>query len=245
MYPQHLNRPSQLCLILLSTTLALFVAAQLPSGVAVVRTLGIARLTTCVAYVSPFIHLLTRQVSLFVHLQDWPHHRTQCHPAPAHGSNMIATPPPAEPQYISVEAILFLADEGTSRRSTLHSRLPRPDRPRIVTVRCRPPQRPSHGVCPLPLLQPYFDAPPENVVLPQGLNGEPLRFPLHIFYSATALNRGSPINRSIYHITSGAAAKPWYGNVIALKFNGARRQGYTDAGSNDLPALSAYFLSNQ
>jgi hypothetical protein len=27
---------------------------------------------------------------------------------------MIATPPPAEPEYISVSAILFLADEGTS-----------------------------------------------------------------------------------------------------------------------------------
>ncbi|KAF8166611.1 hypothetical protein K438DRAFT_1616715 [Mycena galopus ATCC 62051] len=153
-----------------------------------------------------------------------PQHHS-CHPA--YCSNMIATPPPAEPQYISVEAILFLADE---------------DRPRIVTVKCRPPQRPSHGVCPVPLLQPYFDAPPENIVLPQGRNGEPLRFPLHIFYSSTALARGSPINRSIYHITSGAV---WYGTVIALKFDGARRQGYTNAGSNDLPALSAYFLSNQ
>ncbi|KAF7345389.1 Hif prolyl hydroxylase [Mycena venus] len=161
---------------------------------------------------------------------DWPHHRDQCYQAPQYGSNMIATPPPAEPEYISVHAILFLADE---------------DRPRIITVKCRPPQRPSHGLCPVPLLQPYFDAPPDNVVLTQGLNGEPLRFPLHIFYSSTALNKASPINRSIYHITSGAASKPWYGNVVALKFNGARRQGYTDAGSNDLPALSAYFLSYQ
>ncbi|KAF8166605.1 hypothetical protein K438DRAFT_1857006 [Mycena galopus ATCC 62051] len=132
--------------------------------------------------------------------------------------------------HISVDAILFSADE---------------DRPRIVTVKCRPPQRPSHGVCPLLFLQPYFDAQPDNDVLSQNLNGEPLRFPLHIIYSSTALARASPINRSIYHITSGAASKPWYGNVIVLKFNGARRQGYTDAGSNDLPALSAYFLSNQ
>ncbi|KAJ7249545.1 hypothetical protein B0H12DRAFT_1019650 [Mycena haematopus] len=161
---------------------------------------------------------------------DWQHHRSNCHPPPAYGSNMIATPPPAQTEYISVEAILFLAEE---------------DRPRIITVKCRPPLRPSHGVCPLPLLQPYFDVQPDNVVLTQGLNGEPLRFPLHIFYSPTALARASPINRSIYHITSGAASKPWYGNVIALKFNGARRQGYTDAGSNDLPALSAYFLSYQ
>ncbi|KAJ7780220.1 hypothetical protein DFH07DRAFT_467109 [Mycena maculata] len=164
---------------------------------------------------------------------DWPRHREQCRPSQAalgYGSNIIATPPPAEPECISVSGILFVADE---------------DRPRIITVKCRPPYRPSHGPCPAPLLQPYFDAPPESVVLTQGLNGEPLRFPLHIFYSPIALAKGSPINRSIYHITSGAAPKPWYGNVVALKFNGARRQGYTEAGANDLPALSAYFLSYQ
>ncbi|KAJ7881177.1 hypothetical protein B0H13DRAFT_2049885 [Mycena leptocephala] len=152
------------------------------------------------------------------HLQsDWPQHRERCHPSASYASNMIATPPPAEPEYISISAILFLADE---------------DRPRIITVKCRPPHRPSHGLCPVPLLQPYFDAPPDSVVLTQGLNGELLRFPLHVFYSPTALKRG-------------AAPKPWYGNVVALKFSGSRRQGYTEAGSNDLPALSAYFLSCQ
>ncbi|KAJ7817604.1 hypothetical protein B0H14DRAFT_3741767, partial [Mycena olivaceomarginata] len=136
--------------------------------------------------------------------------------------------PPVEPQYLSVEAIVFLADE---------------ERPKICTVRCHLPEPPSHAVCPLPLLQQYFEAQPYNIVLPLGLNGECLHFLLRIFYSATALARGSLINRSIYHITSGATPKPWYGNTIALKFNGARRQGYTDAGLTDLPALSAYFLS--
>ncbi|KAJ7810411.1 hypothetical protein B0H14DRAFT_2863874 [Mycena olivaceomarginata] len=135
---------------------------------------------------------------------------------PLYGSNMIVTPPPAESEYISVNAILFLADEA-----------------------------PSHGRCPVSALQPYFDAPPDNVVLTQGLNAEPLRFPLLIFHSSSALNRSSPVNRAIYHVTSGAASKAWCGNVVAFKFNGARRQGYTDAGSNDLPALSAYFLSYQ
>ncbi|KAJ7927237.1 hypothetical protein B0H13DRAFT_2229304 [Mycena leptocephala] len=165
------------------------------------------------------------------HLQgDWPHHRERCSPSAAFGSNMIATPPPAELEYISISAILFLADE---------------ERPRIITVKCRPPHRPSQSLCPVPLLQPYFDAPPESVVLTQGLGGELLRFPLHVFYSPTALTKGGPINRSIHHITSGAAAKPWSGNVVAFKFSGSRRQGYTEAGSNDLPALSAYFLSYQ
>jgi len=82
-----------------------------------------------------------------------------------------------------------------------------------------------------------------HLILTEGLNGEPLRFPLHIWYSPEMLHKGTQINRSIFHITSGAADKPWCGPVVALKFNGSRRQGYTDAGSNDLPALSAYFLS--
>lgn len=160
---------------------------------------------------------------------------------------MIATPPPAEPEYISVSAILFLADEGTSIILHMARPLTRslPDRPRIITVKCCPPHRPSYGLCPVPLLQPYFDASPESIALTQGLNGEPLRFPLHVFYSPIALTQGSPINRSIYHITSGAASKPWYGNVVAFKFSGSRCQGYTEVGSNDLPALSAYFLSYQ
>ncbi|KAJ6485668.1 hypothetical protein C8R45DRAFT_997406 [Mycena sanguinolenta] len=160
---------------------------------------------------------------------DWPQHRSNCHPpSQAYNSNMIATPPPAEPEYTSVEAILFSANE---------------DQPNTVLVRCR---RYSADIpCPIPLLQSYFDASPESIVLTHGLNGEPLRFPLHIFYSRSTLTRASPINRSIYRITSGAASKPWYGNVIALKFNGAQRQGYTDAGNNDLPALSGYFLSCQ
>ena len=161
---------------------------------------------------------------------------------------MIATPPPAEPEYISISGILFVADEGALTGSpTPHDALNIivSDRPRIITVKCRPPHRPSHGLCPVPLLQPYFDSPPESVVLTQGLNGELLRFPLHVFYSPIALTKASPINRAIYHITSGAAPKPWYGNVVALKFNGSRRQGYSEAGSNDLPALSAYFLSYQ
>jgi hypothetical protein len=96
----------------------------------------------------------------------------------------------------------------------------------------------------MPLITTHFPGgAPESIVLTTGLNGEPLRFPLHLWYSPSALSKGSPINRAIYHITSGAAAKQWCGTVVVLKFNGSRRQGYSDAGSNDLPALSAYFLA--
>ncbi|KAG1820124.1 hypothetical protein EV424DRAFT_1323000 [Suillus variegatus] len=58
-------------------------------------------------------------------------------------------------------------------------------------------------------------------------------------YAPTALSCCAPINRAIYRITSGAAAKAWCGIVVVL----SRRQGYSDARSNDLPALSAYFLA--
>ncbi|KAJ7862767.1 hypothetical protein B0H14DRAFT_2349353 [Mycena olivaceomarginata] len=102
---------------------------------------------------------------------DWKNHCKECRPALAYRWNMIAMPPPAEPQYLSVEAILFLADEGNDPKSA----------PQVPPARA-----PSHAVCPLPLLQRYFEVQPHNIVLSLGLNGEPLCFPLHIFYSATA-----------------------------------------------------------
>ncbi|EMD39168.1 hypothetical protein CERSUDRAFT_47630 [Gelatoporia subvermispora B] len=161
---------------------------------------------------------------------DWPRHRKECVPVqPSQHCNMIATPPPIVQQVITVSAILFTPEE---------------ERSRIISVQCRPQGTLSQGMCPVPQLQEYFpEGMPSTIILTQGLNGEPLRFPLHIWYCPAALQRGSPVNRAIYRITSGAAAKVWCGPVVVLKFNGSRRQGYSDAGSNDLPALSAYFLA--
>ncbi|KAG9309899.1 hypothetical protein JVU11DRAFT_9931 [Chiua virens] len=166
---------------------------------------------------------------------DWTRHRKECVPvAHAQNYNIIATPPPAEQQVIMVSAILFKPDE---------------ERPRIITIKCRPSQVPSQGICPQPLVNGHFvdhtgnQEHSDSIVLTQGLNAEPLRFPLHLWYSPAALSRCAPVNRAIHHITSGAGAKDWCGPVVVLKFNGSRRQGYADAGSNDLPALSAYFLA--
>lgn len=118
------------------------------------------------------------------------------------------------------------------------------ERSQVITVQCRIQGTASQGLCPVPLVQDYFpESVPSTIILTQGLNGEALRFPLHIWYCPVALSRGSPVNRGIRRITSGQAAKSWCGPVVVLKFNGSRRQGYTDAGSNDLPALSAYFLA--
>ncbi|KAL7280335.1 hypothetical protein ACG7TL_005252 [Trametes sanguinea] len=186
-------------------------------------------------------------------MSDWPRHRQECIPINSQQQvqypNMIATPPPAQPELISVSAILFMPHEGTAPSPlTLAElyRLTRTDleRFRIITVQCTPQGTISQGICPSPLVQDYFtESVPNTIILTQGLNGEPLRFPLHIWFCPTSLQRGSPINRAIYRITNGHATKAWCGPVVVLKFNGSRRQGYSDAGSNDLPALSAYFLA--
>ena len=149
---------------------------------------------------------------------------------------------------IAVSAILFAPQEGKFGtlflvyRRALSPELP--DRPRVFTVNCEPPSTPAQGTCPTPLVHGYFPGgQADSVVLTQGLNGEPLRFPLQLWYSPGALAANAPINQAIVRITSGSAPKPWCGPVIVLKYNGSRRQGYSDAGPNDLPALSAYFLA--
>lgn len=168
--------------------------------------------------------------------QHWPTHRNHCIPVTSQNPvpsgytvNMIATPPPAELELSTITAVYFNPSE---------------ERPRVIDVDCKPSHKPSQGMCPLPLIGDYFpDGPCEGIVLTQGLNGEPLRFPLHLWYCPESLRKNSAPNRAINHVTSSAARKVWCGPVIVLKFSGSRRQGYTDAGTNDLPALSAYFLA--
>ncbi|OBZ74224.1 hypothetical protein A0H81_05955 [Grifola frondosa] len=166
------------------------------------------------------------------HLQsDWPRHRRECVPVNAaqqQYNSAIVTPPPAQPQLVTVTAILFKPEE---------------ERPQIISVQCRPQGTISQGLCPEPLLRDYFEGTPATIILTQGLNGDPLRFPLHIWYCPNSLQRATPINRAIHRLTRGVATKAWCGPVVVLKFNGSRRHGYSDAGSNDLPALAAYFMA--
>ncbi|KIK59852.1 hypothetical protein GYMLUDRAFT_226858 [Collybiopsis luxurians FD-317 M1] len=168
---------------------------------------------------------------------DWPRHRQECVSKSHQGvssssypvNNRIATPPPAEVELITVTAIFFA---------------PEADRWNTTEIHCRPPTRSHQGACPIPLLQNFFpDDDAEDIVLTQGLNSENLRFPLHLWYSPTAIQRNAPINRAVHNITGGSATKAWCGPVVVLKFSGSRLQGYTDAGPNDLPALSTYFLA--
>lgn len=162
------------------------------------------------------------------HLQsDWQRHRRDCVAVASPQGDPAASPSPA--QLITVSALLLSPEEQSAK---------------VINVQCRPQGSHSQGLSPLPLIQQHFtEGVPHTIILTQGLGGEPLRFPLHIWYCPIALQRGSPVNRAIYRITSGAATKAWCGPVIVFKFNGSRRQGYMDATTNDLPALSAYFLA--
>lgn len=138
---------------------------------------------------------------------------------------------------------LHLAMVITCCISTFDNRLTSlPDGPRTVEVSCAVV---DGATCPAPVVQSHFtESQPYAVILTQGLNGEPLRYPLHIFYCPLSLSRGSPLNNAIKRITGGAQAKkPWCGTVLVMRFNGSRRQGYSDATSSDFTALSAYFLS--
>ncbi|TRM65386.1 hypothetical protein BD626DRAFT_398839 [Schizophyllum amplum] len=166
--------------------------------------------------------------------RDWPRHKEEC--IPLDYQAIYNATLPSEPVVagssadipVDVQAILFLPEE---------------ERPRTIFVRCNGTYRAS---CPIPLLSEYFpNEDPDSILLTHGLNGETLRYPLHIWYSPNSLAKAAPVNRAIHHITAGGAPRSWCGTVVAFKFNGSRRHGYADAGPNDLPALSAYFLAHE
>jgi hypothetical protein len=62
-------------------------------------------------------------VTLVFDISDWPRHQEDCIPAMSptnrYNVNMIATPPPAEPQFIDVSAVLFAPEEGELMKSYL------------------------------------------------------------------------------------------------------------------------------
>ena len=116
---------------------------------------------------------------------------------------------------------------------------------RVVPVECHRTSG-SVSIAPVPDLVAYFGGHElQSLILTIGPMGEPLRFPLHIWYAPTLLERGEPINRAILNIDSCSdrATRPWTGPVIVLKFDGGSRRSYKDAGMLDIQTLSAYFSS--
>lgn len=94
----------------------------------------------------------------------------------------------------------------------------------------------------MPLVTNYFTAgPAESIILTKGLNGQKLRFPLHLWYCPVSIENGTQVNRCVRRIVFSTTGKRWCGPVVVLKFSGSRRMGYVDAGLKDLLNLSAYF----
>ncbi|KAG1840853.1 hypothetical protein F4604DRAFT_1831665 [Suillus subluteus] len=124
---------------------------------------------------------------------DWPRHRKEC----VLGTHIpkFAAPPIAEQQVITGSAVLFSSEEWC---------------PNIITVKCHPSKILSWGTRPQPLVSGHFsDGQAESIVLMQGFNGEPLRFPLHLWYLPNALSPCAPINRATScHISASNEEDP-------------------------------------
>jgi hypothetical protein len=142
---------------------------------------------------------------------------------------MPLQPAPITPA-ASFAAILFPADE---------------DRPRIIKVDCLA-ETQSSGPCVwTPITYPHIGGArePASLIITQGVGGASLRFPIQLHYRPDFDHDGSPVNKPIHRLSTGQSTIQWRGNVLALKFSGTRRQGYTDITMNDLSSLVAYFLT--
>lgn len=115
------------------------------------------------------------------------------------------------------------------------------DRERIIRVACISAKDSEY--CPIPILDSYFtDGAPESLVLRKNMNGQPLRFPLVIWFSPTALTLHTPPNHAISRLIGHTARRTWCGPVVAFKFSGTRMRDYTDAGAPEIPTLANYFM---
>ncbi|KAF8605896.1 hypothetical protein BDV93DRAFT_554217 [Ceratobasidium sp. AG-I] len=77
----------------------------------------------------------------------------------------------------------------------------------------------------------------------RNVGGEPLRYPLRVFFRDSFLCDGSPRNQTVLSLTSGNARHTWAGNMVVLKWAGARRQMYKDMAMGDLHVIAAWLLS--
>ncbi|KAG9128029.1 hypothetical protein FRC07_006143 [Ceratobasidium sp. 392] len=82
-----------------------------------------------------------------------------------------------------------------------------------------------------------------SAVIIKGAAGQVLRFPLQlIFQVQPEVVPQTDVNQCVRAIAE-AASRSWQGNLIVLKFNGARRKGYRDIEDSDLPSIR-HFLSH-
>ncbi|KIO34110.1 hypothetical protein M407DRAFT_150790 [Tulasnella calospora MUT 4182] len=147
------------------------------------------------------------------------------------GSRAAAAPEPTgNASTTTFQAVLFPFNE---------------ERPRLVDVACLAQPQSSGPTIWTPMPQDQLGGIQEitSMIITHGVGGAPLRFPLHLFYGTNSFGDGSPVNQVIARMTAGKSTYQWAGNIVALKFSGSRRQGYTDATYNDVAPLIASFLA--
>ncbi|QRV88765.1 MYND Zn-finger protein [Ceratobasidium sp. AG-Ba] len=77
----------------------------------------------------------------------------------------------------------------------------------------------------------------------RNVGGEPLRYPLRMFFRDRFLTDGSPLNQTINALTHGKAQHAWSGNIIVMKWSGSRRQGYANMNLSDVNIIASWLLS--
>jgi len=162
---------------------------------------------------------------------------------------VIQTPPPA-PEPMTVSAIFFQPNQGV--HFSTRARVPRwfqtttsrrfLERPQIISINCHRHASLTRARALPPRQRLLPDSVPGSMVLTQVLTA--------------SLSASRCISSSVLWLSR--AARPQIAPYIALlrvqlramarsgrcsQIHGSRRQSYSDAGTNDLPALSAYFLS--
>lgn len=96
-------------------------------------------------------------------------------------------------------------------------------------------------MCPTPALGRWFvNTRPDAIVLTEAADGETLRAPLQVWYCASALSCGMPVNRAVQGLVPGGTMRHWCGTVVALRFSGPDMNRYSDVTATDLPHLVSF-----
>lgn len=179
----------------------------------------------------------------------WPQHRQECVPkhrrAPSSSSSMTTPSPPMQSCIAPLELHTPSKPVQTAK-ATFHGMLfpVDSDRPRLIQINILGVVHQSGVIDWQPLLSQLLGADTDLASMPvsTGVGGEPLRFPLQVFFRANFLTDGSRTNQSINALTYGKSRHEWRGPVIALKYSGSRLSSYTNITMSDLPPL-VYYLT--
>ncbi|KAG7441992.1 uncharacterized protein BT62DRAFT_936643 [Guyanagaster necrorhizus] len=152
--------------------------------------------------------------------QDWPAHKTYCKRVSDAGTDTF-------------DAILFGVNET---------------KPRLIKLPWSygPLEREFSGGWHKLDMEPWFKGKDSFVrthyVQTFGTNGPVLRHTLAVRFDDNFMINGSQINRCIQNVTSGNAAHPWAGNILALRVEGLGSPWYSDVVmEEDLAPLARYF----